>query len=119
MGRFSDEPPRIVFSSDRGSVCPECGALAHTGACVATEDVVDGGKPALVRMERAGRKGKTVTVIKGLALSEADKVKLLKLLKQKCGSGGSVLEGQLEIQGDHCDLILKLLSERGLRAKRG
>jgi translation initiation factor 1 len=119
MGRFSDEPPRIVFSSDRGSVCPECGADAHTGACTAKEVLAPTGKPALVRMERAGRKGKTVTVIKGLELSEAEKVKLLKILKQKCGSGGTLLDGQLEIQGDHCDLILKLLSEGGFRAKRG
>jgi translation initiation factor 1 len=70
-------------------------------------------------MERAGRKGKTVTLISGLPVSGDDLKELLKSLKQQCGTGGAVTDGDLEIQGDHRDRLVELLIARGIPAKRG
>jgi translation initiation factor 1 len=72
----------------------------------------------IVRLDRKGRGGKTVTVIEGLQLSGEDCEKLLKQLKAKLGAGGTVKNGTLEIQGDHCDAVLAELSKIGCRPKR-
>jgi translation initiation factor 1 len=71
-----------------------------------------------VRRETKGRKGKTVSTVSGLPVTEAELKELGKELKQLCGSGGAVKDGVIEIQGDHCDTLLKTLIERGYPAKR-
>ncbi len=68
--------------------------------------------------ETKGRKGKGVTLINGLPLEIDALKKLAKSLKQKCGSGGSVKNGVLEIQGDHRDVLEDHLSELGYKVKR-
>lgn len=70
-----------------------------------------------VQATRSGRKGKTVTVITGFVCKPETLTKLLKDLKAKCGSGGTVKENTLEIQGDHKQQILQLLTELGYKAK--
>lgn len=65
-----------------------------------------------VSRETAGRKGKAVTVIKGLPLDEAAIVQLGRELKALCGSGGTVKEGVVEIQGEHLDKVLAWLKTR-------
>lgn len=64
-----------------------------------------------------GRGGKAVTLIKGLALSEADMKELGKKLKQLCGSGGTVKETVIEIQGEHREKIAEALKQMGYRVK--
>lgn len=64
-------------------------------------------------MERAGRGGKTVTLVKGFVGTEEDMDKLCKLLKQKCGVGGSVKEGEIIIQGDHRQRLMEILRKEG------
>ncbi len=64
-------------------------------------------------MERAGRGGKTVTIVKFFVGSEDDMVALCKLLKQKCGVGGSVKDGEIIIQGDHRERLLDILKKEG------
>lgn len=64
-------------------------------------------------MERAGRGGKTVTLVKGFVGSEEDITALCKLLKQKCGVGGSVKEGEIIIQGDHRQRLVEILKKEG------
>ena len=73
-----------------------------------------------VRVGRStkGRKGKGVTVITGVPLSGADLQDLARDLKRQCGSGGTVKEGVIEIQGDHRDVLVDLLSKRGYAVKR-
>lgn len=73
-----------------------------------------------VRVGRAtqGRAGKGVTVITGLALPQAGIEQLARELKQKCGSGGTVRDGVIEIQGEHRDTIVALLARRGIQARR-
>ena len=64
-------------------------------------------------MERAGRGGKTVTLVKGFVGAEEDIVALCKLLKQKCGVGGAVKDGEIIIQGDHRQRLVELLKKEG------
>ena len=66
-----------------------------------------------LNMERAGRGGKTVTLIKGFVGSEEDINALCKLLKQKCGVGGSVKDGEIIIQGDHRQRLIEILKKEG------
>jgi translation initiation factor 1 len=71
-----------------------------------------------VRRENKGRKGKTVTTIFGLALDENELREFASELKRQCGSGGSVKDGVIMIQGDHCDALIPLIQERGYTVKR-
>ena len=71
-----------------------------------------------VQPTRGGKGGKTVTVIRGLQLDNAEIKALLKKLKSRIGSGGTVKEGEIELQGDQVDLVLELLTQEGFRPKR-
>ena len=66
-----------------------------------------------LNMERAGRGGKTVTLMKGFVGSDEDINALCKLLKQKCGVGGSVKDGEIIIQGDHRQRLVEILKKEG------
>ena len=66
-----------------------------------------------LNMERAGRGGKTVTLVKGFVGSDKDINALSKLLKQKCGVGGTVKDGEIIIQGDHRQRLVEVLKKEG------
>ena len=70
-----------------------------------------------VQASRKGRKGKTVTVIAGFQCTPETLAKLLKQLKTQCGSGGTVKDNTLEIQGNHTEKIVQILTELGYKAK--
>jgi translation initiation factor 1 len=74
----------------------------------------------VVRVQRdaKGRGGKTVTVVSGISLPDKDLDTLGKQLKAACGSGGTVKDGIIEVQGDHVDRIVALLVAQGYKAKR-
>ncbi len=71
-----------------------------------------------VSRETKGRGGKAVTLVKGVSLSDNDLEALGKQLKAACGSGGTVKDGVIEVQGDHIDRIVALLNAQGYKAKR-
>lgn len=75
-------------------------------------------QPVRVYLERKGRGGKTVSVIKGVMSPLHGKEALVKLLKTRLGAGGAVKDEDLEIQGDHRDNIVAVLTELGYSAKR-
>jgi translation initiation factor 1 len=82
-----------------------------------------GGQPErdkIVRVSRevAGRKGKGVSVVSGLPLGSGELEVLAGELKRRCGSGGTVRDGRIEIQGDHRDLLVAELARRGYQVKR-
>jgi translation initiation factor 1 len=109
----------IVYSTGIGERCPNC--LRTIRECVCKKGTP--GKltsDGIVRVSRetAGRKGKGVTVISGLGLSAAELAALATELKKKCGSGGAVTEGRIEIQGEHRDRLVEELVRRGFKAKR-
>lgn len=71
-----------------------------------------------VGRETKGRRGKGVTIITGIPLAPPQLIELAAELKRKCGSGGTVKEGVIEIQGDHRDAIVEELARRGWTVKR-
>jgi translation initiation factor 1 len=121
----------LVYSTDSGRMCPTC--RKPIAQCVCKQ-----AKPAqpwiagqarndshaasdgIVRISREtkGRGGKAVTVVRGLALDAASLDKLAKQLKAACGSGGTVKDGVVEVQGDHCDKVMALLKGQGHTVKR-
>jgi translation initiation factor 1 len=103
----NDSNSRLVYSTDSGRIEPS--------KTKAERPKGDG----IVRIQRqtSGRKGKGVCLILGLSLDDAALDKLAAELKKKCGCGGSVKEGVIEIQGDKRELLKQLLEEKGHKVK--
>jgi translation initiation factor 1 len=100
--------PRIVHSTTDGDLRkPRDRGL--------TERRADGGR-VKVRRQVAGRRGKAVTTISGVPVDDAGLKELAGRLKKRCGVGGSVKDGVIEIQGDHRDLIIQMLGAEGYTA---
>lgn len=107
----------LVYSTESGRMCPECRQPVSACACKASP-VIKGDGVVRVSRNTKGRGGKTVTVVKGLALDAAALALLGKQLRTVCGSGGTVKDGVIEIQGDHCDLVMEALGKHGHDPKR-
>lgn len=115
--RFSDLTGGLVYSTEHGRMCPACRQPQASCRCrQATVAAAVG--PVRVRRETKGRNGKGVTVIMNLPLDAVALAELGKQLKKKCGSGGTVKDGTIEIQGDHCELVIDELKKLGWTAKR-
>ena len=104
-----NEGSRLVYSTDSGKINLD----NRKKQTIPPND-------GIVRLMRQtkGRKGKGVTLITGLVLDNIALKKLAKSLKQKCGSGGSVKNGVIEIQGDHRDMLEQELGNLGYKVKR-
>lgn len=99
-------------------MCPACGAPAAACACGKSTARMQG--DGIVRVGRVtkGCRGKGLTVITGVPLDHDGLVHLSRQLKQKCGAGGTVKDGVVEIQGDHRDLLVEELKKQGYVVKR-
>lgn len=109
----------LVYSSESGRICPQCSKPISGCLCrkqATTAQVGDG--VVRVGRETKGRKGKGVTLIRGVLLPPEELKKLAKELKQKCGTGGTLKDGVIEIQGDHRDVLIELLKVKGWAVKR-
>ena len=109
---------RIVYSTGIGALCPNCRRPVRE--CVCPKGAPGAAKSVGVRVGREirGRAGKGVTTVTGLALSLSDIETLATKLKKRCGSGGTVRKGVIEIQGDHRDAIVAELIKLGCAAKK-
>ena len=107
-----------VYSTESGKLCPDCNEPA--AKCICRKKQVLSQSDGIVRLmrETKGRKGKGVTLITGVPLGNEGLKTLAKSLKQKCGSGGSVKDGVIEIQGDHRDMLEQELVSLGYKVKR-
>jgi len=112
---------KLVYSTETGKICPACQKPVLKCSCnkkkskTQTNIRYDG----IIRVQREakGRKGKTVTTASGFQLT-VDELKLLAAqLKRRCGTGGSVKDGMIIIQGDHRSTLIAELTNRGFKAK--
>jgi translation initiation factor 1 len=107
-----------VYSSDGGRMCPDCGRPVGDCACGQNCHATPSDGVVRVGRETKGRKGKGVTVVTGVPLGGIDLADLAKQLKNRCGAGGTVKDGIIEIQGDHRDKVVAQLQERGWTVKK-
>jgi len=109
---------RIVYSTGAGALCPNCRRAVRE--CVCPKGAPGAASPSCVRVgrETKGRAGKGVTTVTGLPLSLPEIDALAARLKKRCGSGGTVRGGVIEIQGDHRDAIVAELVKLGWSAKK-
>lgn len=109
----------LVYSTEVGRTCPQCrSALAQCSCAAKAKSVPSGDGVVRVARQSKGRGGKTVTIVTGLALGAIALASLAKQLRTACGSGGTLKDGVIEVQGDHCDLVMQALEKLGHRAKR-
>jgi translation initiation factor 1 len=107
----------LVYSSERGRMCPGCNRPQKECSCARTQAVSSSDGVVRVARQTKGRKGKGVSLITGVPLDDAGIKALAKRLKQQCGTGGTVKDGVIEIQGDHRDLLVEELKKLGWTVK--
>jgi translation initiation factor 1 len=121
---------RLVYSSEQGRICPACGRTESRCHCrgkgarariqareaAATAQASDG----IVRVGRStkGRRGKIVSTVTGVPIPADELTTLAGELKRRCGTGGALKDGVIEIQGDHRDVLVEELEKRGFKVKR-
>jgi translation initiation factor 1 len=109
----------LVYSTQHGRICPGCKMPAANCQCRrAAKAPAAGDGVVRVGRETKGRKGKGVTVVTGVPLAADALDELGSKLKRSCGSGGTVKDGVIEIQGDHRDLLVEELTKLGWTVKR-
>jgi translation initiation factor 1 len=99
-------------------MCPNCNLALADCTCKKSKSIPRGDGIVRLRREVKGRKGKTVTTISGILLTEKALRDLAAELKRKCNAGGSVKDGTIIIQGDHCDKLMDEIKKRGFIVKR-
>ena len=107
----------LVYSTDTGQTCPGCGHPVKQCCCGKEKSSQYGDGIVRVSRQTKGRKGSGVCLITGLPLAEAELKKLAGQLKKKCGSGGTVKNGVIEIQGDQREVLVDTLINYGYKAK--
>jgi translation initiation factor 1 len=116
---------RLVYSTETGRICPECGKLVSACSCKIKRAVKVDKQPTsyptdgTIRIQREvkGRNGKIVTAVFGVPLENEKLQKFAKTLKRRCGAGGSVKDGVIVIQGDHRQTLLDEIRKHGYPAK--
>ncbi|GHB06285.1 translation initiation factor Sui1 [Modicisalibacter luteus] len=120
MASLQDQLRGLVYSTEHGDTCPdcrqplaecECADRAEAERIAALDGIVR------IRRETSGRKGKGVTTVSGVPLVDAELKALAKDLKKRCGTGGAVKDGVIEIQGDHRQVLKSELESRGYTVK--
>jgi len=107
-----EEKSKLVYSTDQAVLRKEKHVEKALPASLRPAE-----QKVIVRLDRKGRGGKSVTVIEGLQMAEKERETLLKQLKVRLGTGGTVKDTSLEIQGDHSDVLMAALEKMGYRPK--
>jgi translation initiation factor 1 len=113
---------RLVYSTESGRICPSCGHPAAKCTCKKKKTAKKQSiysKDGIVRIRREvkGRKGKTVTAVLGVPLDDKKLRQFAKTLKRLCGTGGTVKDGIILIQGDHRETLFKEIKQQGYTVK--
>jgi translation initiation factor 1 len=119
-GRGNGGKGRLVYSTEAGRVCPGCGWPVRDCKCsqkAAANESIPARIVAKLRMEKKGRAGKTVTVVDGLPQNAVFLEDLGQELKRACGTGGAVVDGAVELQGDLRERVRECLLKKGFAVK--
>ncbi len=114
----------LVYSTETGRICPDCSQPVAQCQCAANRLALAAASRAAadgvlrVQRETKGRGGKSVTLVRGLALDAAALAAMGKQLKAACGSGGTAKDGVIEVQGDHVATVMAALVKLGYAVKR-
>ena len=126
----SETGDRLIYSSEHGRVCPSCGRSETRCNCrgkgararIKARDEAAAAKASdgIVRVGRStkGRRGKIVSTVTGVPVDASELQDLAAELKRRCGTGGALKDGVIEIQGDHRDTLVEELEKRGFKVKR-
>ncbi|MFP4350691.1 MAG: translation initiation factor Sui1 [Thermodesulfobacteriota bacterium] len=121
-----NDDSRLVYSTETGRICPTCEKPAAKCRCKKQKkDKKTPPQPpshpndGIVRIQREtkGRKGKTVTAVFGVPLADKDLKEFAKTLKSRCGTGGTVKNGVIELQGDHREALKEAIEKQGYTVK--
>lgn len=120
MSSLGQQLRSLVYSTEQGSLCSACQQPVNACCCEAIADQqrlseLDG--IIRIRRETAGRKGKGVTTLQGVPLNKEELKTLTVELKKRCGTGGALKDGIIEIQGDQRAIIKALLETKGFKVK--
>lgn len=118
MRKKSANNSGLVYSTEHGKMCQNCAKPLAQCSCGQKKVQAKGDGIVRVSRETKGRKSSGVTLITGLPLTGPELTALAKQLKQRCGSGGTVKDGNIEVQGDHREVILAELLRLGFQAKK-
>ena len=111
---------RLVYSTDQGRTCPKCGWPINNCQCSKKGAAAQPVPPRIVaklRLEKAGRGGKSVTVVYDLTRNAAFLKELCGELKRACGTGGAVRDDTVEIQGDLRERVREVFKAKGYAIK--
>jgi translation initiation factor 1 len=108
----------LVYSTDAGRMCPVCRRPVAQCTCKKAAALPAGDGIVRVQRETKGRGGKAVTLVRGVPVAADALAVLGKELKAACGSGGTVKDGVVEVQGDHVEKVMAWLQQRGYKVKR-
>lgn len=120
MSSLRNQLSGLVYSTDQGQLCPACREALDKCRC---EEIKSNKRLAnldgwvKLQLSTKGRKGRGVTLIKDLPLTNDQLKALTKELKTKCGTGGSLKESVIEIQGDKRSILQPLLEAKGYKLK--
>ncbi|MDI3325425.1 translation initiation factor Sui1 [Pontibacterium granulatum] len=120
MSSLRDQLQGLVYSTEHGAMCPDCGKPQDSCICdeLADQQRIDSLDGIVrIRRETSGRKGKGVTTVSGVPLAADELKTLAKKLKKVCGTGGALKDGVIEIQGDHRDKLKAELEKEGFNVK--
>jgi translation initiation factor 1 len=106
----------LVYSTEAGRMCPACRQPIANCACSRLAPAAPSDGIVRVSRETKGRGGKSVTVVRGLPSGVL--AQLGKQLKAACGSGGTVKDGVIEVQGDHSTQVMEMLKKQGWMVKQ-
>jgi len=118
MHKKSANNSGLVYSTEHGKMCQNCAKPLAQCSCGQKKVQAKGDGIVRVSRETKGRKGSGVTLVTGLPLADPELTALAKQLKQRCGSGGTVKNGIIEVQGDHREVVLAELIRLGYPAKK-
>ncbi len=109
---------RTVYTTESGRICPNCGQPVAECRCHKSSARPAGDGVVRVSLEKKGRGGSKVSVITGLPGTDEELRALTTELKRRCGTGGTLKDGVIEIQGDHRDTLVEVLRAKKFNAKR-